>query len=173
MLEALFTSKTRLKLLIKFFVSASNRGYLRGIAEEFNESTNAIRRELNQLSEAGYLLREQQDQKIVYRANTHHSLFASLQSLVHNFLGIDCFVDQVFGRAGNVEEVSLMGDYTQGIDSGHIEVLVYGDGLDYAYLEQATQKAEQLLDKKITVYTQQPDHVKMKIVLYQREASEI
>ena len=57
MLDSIITSKTRLKLLIKFFVSSTNKGYLRGIAEEFNESTNAIRKELNQLSDAGYLSR--------------------------------------------------------------------------------------------------------------------
>ncbi|KKX51724.1 hypothetical protein [Sphingobacterium sp. IITKGP-BTPF85] len=45
MLDSLITSKTRLKLLIKFFVSANNQGYLRGLAEEFRESTNAIRKD--------------------------------------------------------------------------------------------------------------------------------
>lgn len=44
MLDSLITSKTRLKLLIKFFVSSTNKGYLRGIAEEFNESTNQYER---------------------------------------------------------------------------------------------------------------------------------
>lgn len=169
MLEVLFTSKTRLKLLIKFFVSASNRGYLRGIADEFNESTNAIRRELNQLSEAGYLLREQQDHKVVYRANIHHSLFSSLQSLIHNFLGIDQVVDQVFERAGDVREVALLGDYAQGIDSGHIEVLVTGEDIDSAYLLQAAEKAGKLVNKKLSVYLQQPGHVRTKIVLYKQE----
>ncbi|MGJ1291954.1 hypothetical protein [Sphingobacterium multivorum] len=69
MLETLITSKTRLKLLIKFFVSATNRAHLRGLAEEFQESTNAIRKELNQLSEAGYLDRKTEKNKVVYSAN--------------------------------------------------------------------------------------------------------
>ncbi|MGE8425666.1 MAG: ArsR family transcriptional regulator, partial [Sphingobacterium siyangense] len=98
MLDSLITSKTRLKLLIKFFVSASNRGYLRGLADEFKESTNAIRKELNQLTEAGYLIREDNEHKIYYRANIKHSLFSSLQGLIHNFLGIEVFVDKVLER---------------------------------------------------------------------------
>ena len=57
MLSTLITSKTRLRLLIKFFVSAANNGYLNGLASEFNESTNSIRKELNNLSDAGYLLK--------------------------------------------------------------------------------------------------------------------
>src|SRR5436190_942347 len=42
MIEALISSKTRIKLLLKFFLNSSNRAYLRGLEEEFGESTNAI-----------------------------------------------------------------------------------------------------------------------------------
>lgn len=168
MLDSLITSKTRLKLLIKFFVSASNRGYLRGIAEEFNESTNSIRKELNQLTDAGYLVREEGEQKVFYRANKKHTLFNSLQGLIHNFLGIDQIVDQVFTRAGDVEQVALLGDYAQGLDSGHIEVLVTGQNIDSAYLLQAAEKAEKLLDKKVSLYLEVPRKVSSKIILYSK-----
>ena len=52
MLDELITSKTRLRLLIKFFVSQANKGYLNGLAIEMGESTNAIRKELNHLHAA-------------------------------------------------------------------------------------------------------------------------
>ena len=42
MLGELITSKTRLRLLIKFFVSQANKGHLNGLANEMGESTNAI-----------------------------------------------------------------------------------------------------------------------------------
>ena len=168
MLQSLITSKTRLKLLIKFFVSASNRGYLRGIAEEFNESTNAIRKELNQLTDAGYLIREEGEQKVFYRANQQHTLFGSLQGLIHHFLGIDQIVDQVLERAGDVEQVALLGDYAQGLDSGHIEVLVTGQNIDSAYLLQAAEKAEKLLDKKVSLYLEAPEQIRSKIILYSK-----
>ncbi|MEZ0450840.1 ArsR family transcriptional regulator [Sphingobacterium thalpophilum] len=171
MLDSLITSKTRLKLLIKFFVSASNRGYLRGLADEFKESTNAIRKELNQLTEAGYLIREDNEHKIFYRANTRHSLYASLQGLIHNFLGIDTFVDKVLERAGDVREVALLGDYAQGIDSGHIEVLVQGKSLNKEYLSQAAVKAGTILGKKVSVYTELPEKSQGMIVLYKKEDS--
>ncbi len=170
MLDSLITSKTRLKLLIKFFVSASNRGYLRGIAEEFNESTNAIRKELNQLTEAGYLIREEGEQKVYYRANAKHALFGSLQGLIHHFLGIDQVIEQVLERAGDVEQVALLGDYAVGVNSGHIEVLVMGRNIDSAYLLQAAGKAEKLLDKKVSLYLEAPEQIKSKIILYQRDS---
>ena len=168
MLDSLITSKTRLKLLIKFFVSASNRGYLRGMADEFKESTNSIRKELNQLTEAGYLLREDSEHKVYYRANIAHSLFSSLQGLIHNFLGIEVFVDRVLARAGDVHEVALLGDYAQGLDSGHIEVLVLGLELNMDYLERAALKAGTILGKEVSIYTESLDQVNGKIILYQK-----
>lgn len=168
MLDSLITSKTRLKLLIKFFVSASNRGYLRGLADEFKESTNSIRKELNQLTEAGYLIREDNEHKIYYRANIKHSLFSSLQGLIHDFLGIEVFVDKVLERAGDVEEVALVGDYAQGVDSGHIEVLIQGKGLNLEYLNQAAIKAGTILGKKVTVYTEVAEKAEGMIILYQK-----
>ncbi|MGJ1514916.1 ArsR family transcriptional regulator [Sphingobacterium siyangense] len=170
MLESLITSKTRLKLLIKFFVSASNRGYLRGLADEFKESTNSIRKELNQLTEAGYLIRENDnDHKIFYRANIEHSLFSSLQGLIHKFLGVESFVDSVFERIGDVEEIVLLGDYAQGIDSGQIEVLVKGNTLDYEYLNQLSEKVGTILGKNVAVYNDFPVSIQGVIVLYQKK----
>ena len=37
MLESLITSKTRIKLLIKFFINSDTTAYLRNLAEEFGE----------------------------------------------------------------------------------------------------------------------------------------
>ena len=82
MLGSLITSKTRLRMLIKFFVSAANNGYLNGLANEFNESTNSIRKELNNLSSAGYLLKSKENNRIVYNANTSHPMFEVLQKIV-------------------------------------------------------------------------------------------
>ena len=55
MLNQLITSKTRLRLLLKFFISQANRGYLNGLANEMGESINSIRKEPNHLYGAGYL----------------------------------------------------------------------------------------------------------------------
>ncbi len=52
MIENLITSKTKIKLLLKFFLNPETKGYLRQLASEFEESTNGIRVELNKLSKA-------------------------------------------------------------------------------------------------------------------------
>ncbi|WP_312194473.1 ArsR family transcriptional regulator [Sphingobacterium multivorum] len=165
MLETLITSKTRLKLLIKFFVSATNRAHLRGLAEEFQESTNAIRKELNQLSEAGYLDRKTEKNKVVYSANTTHSLFKPLQHLIHTFLGIDQLVEQVLDQAGHIREVSLLGDYAKGLDSGTIEVLILGERINEAYLLLLAERVGKHLGKKVRIYFNK-GYSEQKIKLY-------
>ena len=65
MLESIITSKTRLNLLIKFFVNIANKGYLNSLASEFGESTNSVRKELNNLTDAGYLNRTESNNKVV------------------------------------------------------------------------------------------------------------
>ena len=59
MLESIITSKTRLNLLIKFFINIANRSYLNLLANELGESTNSVRKELNNLTSAGYLKRQE------------------------------------------------------------------------------------------------------------------
>ena len=55
MIETLISSKTRVKLLFKFFLNKETTAYLRGLENEMGESTNAIRIELNKFEKAGLL----------------------------------------------------------------------------------------------------------------------
>lgn len=152
MLESLITSKTRLRLLVKFFVNQANKAHMRGLADELNESTNAIRKELNNLSEAGYLEKKSEGNKINYYANTEHPLFSSLQDIVRKYLGLDQIVEKILLRMGQVEQVWLIGDYAKGIDSGKIEVVVVGKELNADYVRQLEGKIEDNIGRKIKIY---------------------
>lgn len=166
MLDSIITSKTRLKLLLKFFVSATSKGYLRGIAEEFNESTNSIRKELNQLTEAGFLEKSAQQNKVLYHANKKHMLFKPLQHLMHSFLGIDNFVDAVLTRIGDVDRVSLVGSFANGLESDEIEVVILGENLDKEYLYFLAGKVKTKIGKNVVFYFDTIDNTDGQIVLY-------
>lgn len=157
MLETLITSKTRLRLLVKFFVNEANRAHMRGLAGEFNESTNAIRKELNNLSAAGYLEKKSVGNRVDYRANTQHPLFKSLQQIVRKYLGLDAIVEKVIERMGAVQQVWLIGDYAKGKDSGMIEVLVLGHDLHEEYAEHIARKLEGMIARRIHITLGQPD----------------
>lgn len=126
MLDTLIISKTQRRLLIKFFVNAANQTHMCGLADEFGESANAIRKELNNLSDAGYLTKKAIGNRIDYRANTEQPIFSSLQSIVCNYLGLDTLVEKVADRMDEVAQVGLIGYYARGLDSGHIEAMIIG-----------------------------------------------
>ena len=152
MLGDLITSKTRLRLLIKFFVSQANRGYLNGLATEMGESTNAIRKELNHLHEAGYLQKEKSNNKIQYKANTKHPMFSVLQKVILKHLGLEDAVEIVLERMGEVEQIILIGDYAKGIDSGKIEIIIVGQDLNTSYVKNLEEKLEKLISRKVTFF---------------------
>lgn len=149
MLDLLITSKTRVKLLVKFFVTSANSGHLRGLATEFNESTNAIRKELNHLSDAGYLEKKEVSNKIAYAANAKHPMFALLQQVVHKYLGLDTIVEQILERMGDVKQIELIGDYAKGIDSGVIEINITGNTINTEYTKSIIPKIEEIVNRKV------------------------
>lgn len=151
MLESLITSKTRLRILVKFFINAANRAHMRGLADEFGESTNAIRKELNNLSKAGYLEKKSEGNRIDYRANTSHPLFKPLQEIVKKYLGLDTLVEKLVDRMGDVQQVWLLGDYARGIDSGKIEVFVVGEDLNEEYAYQLSDKIAELVGREVNI----------------------
>jgi len=151
-LGELITSKTRLRLLIKFFVSQANRGYLNGLATEMGESTNAIRKELNHLHDAGYLQKEKSNNKIQYKANTKHPMFSVLQKVILKHLGLEDAVEIVLDRMGDVEQIILIGDYAKGIDSGKIEIIIVGQDLNTSYVQNLEEKLVKLISRKVTFF---------------------
>ena len=152
MLNQLITSKTRLRLLLKFFISQANRGYLNGLANEMGESTNSIRKELNHLHGAGYLKKLKQDNKVEYRVNASHPLYETLRKVVLKHLGLEDLVEVVLDRMGNVQHILLIGDYAKGLDSGNIEVFLIGNDLNFNYISQLEQKIENLIGRKASFY---------------------
>lgn len=152
MLDSLITSKTRLRLLIKFFLNIANKGYLNGLANEFGESTNSVRKELNNLSSAGYLEKYNENNKVVYKANSSHPLFKIIQKVVKKHLGIEEILETVLKRIGEVKKIMILGDYAEGIDSGHIEILIVGDNLSKDYLKEITPKIEKKINRKVSFF---------------------
>lgn len=147
MLENLITSKTRIKILLKFFINPSAKAYLRELSKEMKESTNSIRVELDKLVEAGYLQKEEIKNKIYYKANQKHKLFPEIHSLVKKYLGIDILIDKVIQNIGKLKEAYLIGDYAEGKDSGVIDIVLIGE-IDQNYLIELIKKAEEILKRK-------------------------
>ena len=148
MIEALISSKTRIKLLLKFFLNSGTRAYLRNLEVEFGESTNGIRLELNRLEEAGMLSSALDGNKKVFRANTKHPLFGEIHQIVMKYVGLDQVIESVVEKLGEVERVYLTGEFAQGRNSQIIDLIFIGN-LDKNYLIELIEKVEKLIGRKI------------------------
>lgn len=167
MLETIITSKTRLNLLVKFFVNFTNRDYLNSLANQFGESTNSVRKELNNLTQAGYLVKKNSNNKVIYSANVKHPLVIVLQKIVRKHLGIESIVEKIINKIGSINKIVLQGDYAEGIDSGVIEVLIYGQNIDEIFLKKIQNKIEKEINRKIIFYINSTTTKANKLVVFE------
>ena len=155
LLDSLITSKTRIKLLLKFFLNPGTRAYLRGLATEFGESTNAIRVELNRLTEAKILKSVHSGRTVQYRANKKHSFYKDMQSVVKKYVGLDKLAEELASKLGDIQAAYVIGDYAKGNDSGLIDLVLIGQ-VDDEKLKEVTAKTENLIDRKIRILVLAP-----------------
>jgi predicted transcriptional regulator len=148
LLSGIIASKTRIKLLMRFFFNPQARSYLRELAKEFNVSTNAVREELNQLTQTNLLKSEKNGRQVFYQANTEHSLFPELRSMVSKVMGIDQVIDGIVQRLGELERAYLIDDYAEGKDTGIIDILLVGN-IDQYHLNDLSRKTERYIKRKI------------------------
>lgn len=149
MLDTLITSKTRIKLLLRFFLNNNSESYLRNLGEEFGESTNAIRLELNKFEKAGLLNTRTQGNKKLFKANTRHPLYTDIHNILLKHIGIDKIVEKVITQLGDVEKVFLKGDLARGIDTNVLDLLLIGSNINEKYLQQLVSKAEKMIEKNV------------------------
>ena len=150
MLDSIINSKTRIRLLMKFFANSQTSAYLRSLAEEFGESSNSVRQELNRLAQANLLLTQNQGNTKQYRANAQHPLFPELNKLVKKYMGLSGIVEHVVARLGTVQLALVTGDYAKGVDSGIVDLVVVGD-IDRDYLTRLVSRAESETQRKIRI----------------------
>ncbi len=75
MLRTIITSKTRRKILELFFHNPAEQHYLRDIVRLIGEEVNAVKRELDILSEGKVLHREKRQNKVFYNLNKSYIFY--------------------------------------------------------------------------------------------------
>lgn len=149
MIESLITSKTRIKLLLKFFFNSQNKDYLRSLEKEFGESSNAIRLELNRFEKAGMLKSEYVGNRKYFQANTEHPFFNDINSILKKSIGIDKIIDRVTSQIGDLDAAYVTGDFAKGHDSQIIDLVLVGENPNENYISNLVTKAQAIIDRRI------------------------
>ena len=155
LLAPIITSKTRLKLLLRFFLNQNLSGYLQGLSKELDENTNSIRLELNRLEEAGMLNATLEGRRKLYRVNALHPLHPlhplafDITSIVRKVAGIDTVIDRVVEDLPGLKQIWICWDLARGIPSDSIDCILIGKELDEAYIAGLSGKVHKVVGKKV------------------------
>lgn len=110
-LKRIIISKTRLKLLQTFYYSLGEIFYIRQLTRMTDEKLNSVRRELQNLKEAGILESEWRGNKLFYRVNEKNPLFQEILSIVLKTKGLGRDLLKYQQRLGKVKFVLFSGKF--------------------------------------------------------------
>lgn len=132
--DALFGSKTRVKLLSLFFNNPDDKFYVREISRVIDEQVNSVRRELANLQQANIVKSSTQDRKLFYYVNQRFKYYLALRSI---FAGISLstdsqvnvdhkWLDRVKPIKENIGLFVISGVLVDGSES-NLDMLIVGD----------------------------------------------
>ncbi|MCW1907770.1 MAG: transcriptional regulator [Candidatus Saccharibacteria bacterium] len=141
MVEQLFGSKTRVKLLRLFYSNPNRSFYVREITRKIDEQINSVRRELANLLNIGIISSDTTDNKLFYEVNQKYEFYDPLQQIFGGGVtastaakksakttktAVVADVDEDIRALGNVHLLLYTGQFTRDESSG-IDVLIVGD----------------------------------------------
>lgn len=134
MIEQLFGSKTRVKLLQLFMRNPNRAFYVREITRKIDEQINSVRRELANLLAIGIISSRESDNKLFYEVNQKYDHYQSLRSIFTNKKAMahsdanlpETGINGKLKELGSVELAILSGRFTRDPRAG-VDMLIVGD----------------------------------------------
>lgn len=129
MLERLFISKVRLKVLKHMLTNWEKEFHIRAIVRATNEEINAVRRELKNLESFGIFKSERRANRVFYWTNSKNPFFHELRSMMLKDSEELKLIAKVLGKIKRVELVVITQAY---IDKKYesendIDILIIGN----------------------------------------------
>lgn len=153
MIEQLFGSKTRVKLLQLFYSNPNRSFYVREITRKIDEQINSVRRELSNLLSIGIITSDNTNNKLYYEVNQKFEYYRPLQEIFGGGVKkasrkkvggdgdeVTSFAD--LRAVGHVELAVFTGQFTRD-DSAGVDLLIVGE-----VNRNALQKYVDELEKK-------------------------
>ena len=170
MIEQLFGSKTRVKLLQLFYTNPNRSFYVREITRKVEEQINSVRSELANLQSIGIITSDTSNNKVYYEVNQQYEYFSPLSELFggkasrakrgakkpasdHTKDPVQADEAASYKQLGQVDELVLMGQFTRDETSG-VDILVVGNVNPNAVQKYVIDLEEQEgKDLRYTVFT--------------------
>lgn len=115
MLEHIIPSKTRRKILELFFHHPNENYYLRKVVRDVNEEVNAVKRELDILTEAKVLLKEKRLNKIFFVLNKNYRYYQEFLRIFSKTTSLALAIYQNLPKLGKIKFIALSTKYIKKI----------------------------------------------------------
>lgn len=148
MLERLFGSRTRVKLLRLFLTNPATPFYVREISRKVNEQLNSVRRELANLMTLGVVTVIEQTDKKFFQLNTKFVLTDELRALLlKSQLLLEEDLVRRIRESGKVRYLALTGSFT-GAKQSVTDIIVVGK-VDRALLVHTVERFQRELGREL------------------------
>lgn len=114
MLNALFVSKVRIKLLKTFLVYPGKSFYVRELVRLTKEEINAVRRELARMQKNGLVSSEWRGNRRYYKFREDYLFYPELLRLVIKTSGLGGAIIKNKAKLGKIKYAMLTGDFIRG-----------------------------------------------------------
>lgn len=122
MLKNLFVSEVRLKILELLLTQPNEQLHVRAIVRKVEAEINAVRRELNNLTNIGLLDKRQSSNKIFYTVNTANPLYSELLSMLGKEHGLGADIIKNKDNLGKLEFAMISLAFLKGRTSTALDV---------------------------------------------------
>jgi len=150
MLERLFTSRVRVRLLTLFLTHPTEAFYIRQITRLTGETYNNVRQELQNLAQIGLILSERRANAIYYQANVDHFLFPELKRLIIKTEAVGDTLREALSTLADVRVAFIYGSTARGneLASSDMDLMVIGD-VDLDALDNAIDSIEEEVGRAV------------------------
>ena len=148
MLNELITSKTRYKLLLKFFLNQDSTSYLRNLERELNESANSIRTELTKLENLQLLISSMEGNKKVYQVNLSNIFFLDIRNMLLKESGYDIIKSILYQGIGGLQDIYIQNNSNMELNNMAYLILV-GENLIALTIKPLINEIEIIINKKV------------------------
>ena len=155
MIDALFGSKTRVKLLYLFLSNPDMSFYVREITRKIDEQINSVRRELSNMLEVGIIKSSGKDNKIYFQADKSYEFYEPLmqifssQNASKTAIPKDDEITRRFQVTGDVRVVLFAGKLVSGSIS-ELDILIAGNDINDTRVKSLIKSIENEKDLSIT-----------------------
>lgn len=150
MLEQLFASTARVKVLALLLLNANERYYQREIAELTDLPIRAVQRETTKMVDFGLLRREADGNRAYYQARRDFFLFPELRDIFLKTIGLSSLLDQALRGSEQVQSAFIFGSYAANRETtaSDIDLLVVGE-ISARELSAALQPAQMTIQREV------------------------